>query len=130
VENFTLKKLVGVLASLAGIMLISSVDLSGETDEHRGSFPHKSPTQIAIGDALALGSAVLYGFYTILMKKRIGDEARVDMLLFFGFVGFFNTIALWPGFFVLHFTGEEVFELPPTGKIWAIVLVSSLSCGV
>jgi len=105
--------------------LISSVDISGKTDENRGSFPHKSPTQIAIGDALALGSAILYAFYTILMKKRIGDEARVNMLLFFGFVGFFNTIALWPGFFALHFTGVEVFELPPTRKIWAIVLVSS-----
>lgn len=122
-----MKKLIGVLASLAGIILISSIDLSGETDENRGSFPHKSPAQIAIGDALALGSAVLYGFYTIFMKKRIGDEARVDMLLFFGFVGLFNMIALWPGFFILHFTGVEVFELPPNRRIWAIVLVSSPS---
>ena len=58
------------------------------------------------------------------MKKRIGDESRVDMLLFFGFVGFFNMIALWPGFFILHFTGVELFELPPTGRIWSIILVS------
>lgn len=49
VENFTLKKLVGVLSSLAGIILISMVDLSGDNDDHRGSFPHKSQRQIAIG---------------------------------------------------------------------------------
>lgn len=122
-----MRKLIGVLASLAGIILISTVDLSGTTDKNRGSFPHKSPTQIAIGDTLALGSAVLYGIYTIFMKKRIGDEGRVDMLLFFGFVGAFNMVALWPAFLVLHFTGVETFELPPTNTIWTIVLVGRIS---
>ncbi|KAL8683770.1 MAG: hypothetical protein Q9186_000256 [Xanthomendoza sp. 1 TL-2023] len=61
VENFTLKKLIGVIASFAGILLISSVDISGDNDKNRGSFPHKSSHQITIGDALALLSAVLYG---------------------------------------------------------------------
>ena len=127
VEQFTIKKLIGVLASLAGVVLISSVDISGESDENRGSFPHKSPKQIAIGDALALASAVLYGFYTVMMKKRIRTEDRVNMPVFFGFVGAFNIILLWPGFFVLHFTGVETFEIPPTRRIWAIVLVSHIS---
>lgn len=67
----------------------------------------------------------MYGIYTTLMKKRIGDESRVDMTLFFGLVGLFNFIVLLPGFFVLHFTGIETFELPPTRRIVAIVLVSS-----
>lgn len=50
VEHFSYKKLIGVLASLAGIILISSVDLSGkDNDEHRGNFPHKTQGQIAIG---------------------------------------------------------------------------------
>ena len=123
VERFTLKKLIGVLASLAGVVLISSVDISGESDENRGSFPHKSPRQIAIGDALALGSAILYGLYTVTMKKRIRTEERVNMPLFFGFVGAFNIALLWPGFFVLHFIRIETFELPPTKRIWTIILV-------
>ena len=123
VEKFAIKKLIGVLASLAGIILISSIDISSNNDKNRGSFPHKSHKQIAIGDALAFVSAVMYGIYTILMKKRIGDEARVDMSLFFGFVGLFNLITLLPGFFILHFTGIETFELPPTRRILAIVLV-------
>ena len=124
VEKFTLKKLVGVLTSLAGVALISSVDLSGDNDENRGTFPHKSQRQLAIGDAIALASAVIYGLYTVIMKKRIGDESRVSMPLFFGFVGLFNMFFLWPGFFVLHFTGVERFQLPPTRRILAIVLVS------
>ena len=123
VEKFTLRKLIGVLASLTGVVLISSVDISGESDENRGSFPYKSPKQIAIGDTLALASAVLYGLYTVMMKKRVRTEERVNMLLFFGFVGAFNIILLWPGFLILHFTAIETFEIPTTKRIWAIVLV-------
>lgn len=40
VEQFSFKKLVGVLVCLAGIILISTVDLSGkDNDKNRGSFP-------------------------------------------------------------------------------------------
>ncbi|KAL8967847.1 MAG: hypothetical protein Q9197_005198 [Variospora fuerteventurae] len=123
VENFTLKKLIGVFACFAGVVLTSGADISGDNDKNRGSFPHKSGQQVSIGDALALLSAVLYGIYTTLMKKRIGDEARVNMALFFGLVGLFNIVTLLPGFLVFHYTGVEPFELPPTKRIWAIILV-------
>ncbi len=59
------------------------------------------------------------------MKKRMGNEARVEMTLFFGLVGLFNVITLLPGFLILHYTGVEMFELPPTGRILTIVLVNS-----
>lgn len=125
VETFSVRKLVGVLASLAGVVLISSVDLSGRSDEDRGSFPHKSTASIAIGDGMAFFSAIVYGLYVTVMKRRVGDEDRVNMPLFFGLVGVFNLVFLWPGFFILHWTGVEPFALPPTGKIWTIVFVSS-----
>ncbi|RKF60988.1 putative vacuolar membrane protein [Erysiphe neolycopersici] len=126
VEIFSCRKLFGVLASLIGIILISIVDLSGENnDEHRGNFPHKSQSEIALGDAMAIASALLYGIYTVLMKKRIGNEDRVNMPLFFGLIGLFNLILLWPGFLVLHLSRIETFELPPTRHIWLIVLLNS-----
>ncbi|KAL1797668.1 hypothetical protein ACET3X_004274 [Alternaria dauci] len=127
VERFTLLKLIGVLASLGGVALISMVDVSGETDENRGSFPHKTPKELAIGDVMAFVSAVLYGFYTVFMKARIGDETRVNMPLFFGLVGLANVLLLWPGFIILHLTGIEPFELPPTSRILNIVLINSAS---
>jgi len=127
VETFSLTKSLGVLASLAGIALISTVDLSGSSDKHRGSFPHKSVHEIAVGDVMALISAVLYGIYAVFMKARIGDESRVNMPLFFGLVGLFNVLLLWPGFFILHYTGVETFELPPGGKVVGIILVNSVS---
>ena len=123
VERFTIRKLIGVLASLTGIILISSIDVSGDQDKNRGSFPHKSHKEIAIGDVLALASAVMYGIYTTVMKKKIGDESRADMFMFFGFVGVINIITLLPGFFVLHFIGIETFELPPTKRVLVIVMV-------
>ncbi|KAF6843798.1 vacuolar membrane protein [Colletotrichum musicola] len=127
VEGFTLRKFIGVLASLTGIVLISTVDLSGSSDENRGSFPHKTTAQIAIGDAMAIFSAFVYGLYVTVMKRRVGNEDRVNMPLFFGLVGLFNVLLLWPVFFILHFTGLEPFQLPPTGKIWAIVIGNSVS---
>ncbi|KAI1801391.1 hypothetical protein F4811DRAFT_555900 [Daldinia bambusicola] len=128
IEPFSVRKLIGVLASLAGIILISTVDLSGkDNDDNRGNFPHKSQQQIAIGDAMAIFSAVVYGLYVVVMKVRIGNEERVNMPLFFGLVGIFNIFILWPLFFILHFTGIEPFELPPSGKVWAIIVLNSLS---
>lgn len=74
--------------------------------------------------AVAFASAIVYGIYIVVMKKKVGNEDRVNMPLFFGLVGFFNLVFLWPGLFILHFTGVEPFALPPTGKVWMIVLVS------
>ncbi|KAI1104896.1 hypothetical protein F4804DRAFT_169755 [Jackrogersella minutella] len=128
IEAFSVRKLAGVLASLAGIILISTVDLSGaDNDDSRGNFPHKSQRQIAIGDAMAFISAVVYGLYVVVMKMRIGNEDRVNMPLFFGLVGCCNIVILWPLFFILHFTGIEPFEFPPTGKIWLIIILNSIS---
>lgn len=107
VETFSMRKLVGVLASLTGVALISMVDLSGRSDDNRGSFPHKTPGQIALGDTMAFMSAVLYGIYVTMMKRRVGNEDKVNMQLFFGLVGVFNLSLLWPLFFVLHWTGME-----------------------
>jgi solute carrier family 35 protein F5 len=125
VERFTVKKLCGVLASLAGIILISTVDLSGQSDKNRGSFPHKTTRELAIGNAMAFFSAVLYGVYAVVMKKRIGDESKVNMPLFFGLVGLFDVMLLWPFFIILHLIGMETWELPPTGKVVAIIMVLS-----
>lgn len=129
VERFSAKKLIAVLASLAGIALISSIDLSGRDNDadHRGDFPEKTTWELAVGDGLAFMSAVMYGIYAVFMKSRIGDESRVNMPLFFGLVGLMNVVLLWPGFFILHFTGIETFALPPGGRVTIIIIANSLS---
>ncbi|KAF4468975.1 integral membrane [Fusarium albosuccineum] len=127
IERFSAPKVLGVAASLFGVILISTVDLSGKSDEARGSFPHKTSAQIAIGDSMAFFSAVIYGLYVTVMKKKVPNEDKVDMQIFFGMVGVFNLILLWPLFFILHWTGLETFELPPSGTIWGIILFNAVS---
>lgn len=128
IERFTLRKLLGVLASLAGVILISQVDLSNDSnDSNRGSFPHKTRGEIAVGDAMAFCSAIIYGIYTIVLKAKVGSESNVNMPLFFGLVGFFNAIFLWPIFLILHFSHLEAFHFPPTSRVWTIVLVNGMS---
>ena len=130
VEKFTIRKFMGVIASLIGIILISRVDLTSSndnaSDDNSGSFANKPAAEIALGDAMAAFSAVMYGIYTIVMKRQVGDESRVNMALFFGLVGFFNMVLIWPGFIIMHFSGLETFELPPTKRIWSILMVCFL----
>lgn len=45
--------------------------------------------------------------------------------MFFGFVGLFNLLLLWPGFFLLHYTGFEAFEFP-SKLIWMCIVINGL----
>ncbi|KIW85980.1 hypothetical protein Z517_01374 [Fonsecaea pedrosoi CBS 271.37] len=141
-EKFTWRKLCGVLASFAGIMLISSVDFSGNADgaspdsppagerailRREDTFPDKSPSELALGDAFALLSAIIYGVYTVTLKKTTlkALPRSLNMPLFFGLVGTCNLILLFPLFPILHFTGLEPFAFPPSRRIWTILLINS-----
>ncbi|KIW33786.1 uncharacterized protein PV07_00610 [Cladophialophora immunda] len=143
-EKFTWRKLCGVLASFAGILLISSVDFSAKTDggapdsqqslgarsilsKRVDTFPDKSPSELALGDAFALFSAIIYGIYTITLKKTTVKALprSLNMPLFFGLVGTCNLILLFPLFPILHFSGLEPFSLPPSRRIWTILLINS-----
>ena len=121
VELFTPTKLASVVASLAGISLIATTDLAPAAS----TTGHRSPLQIFVGDAMALLSALAYATYITLLKVRVGDESRVDMQRFFGFVGLFNVVFLWPGLVLLHCAGGEPFALPPQTRVWAIVLANA-----
>lgn len=127
VETFTIKKLIGVLASFTGVLLISSVDFYGDHNKNRGSFPKKTSRELAIGDIMALSSAVLYGVYAVGLSKSIGHESRINMPLFFAILGVFGIVLLWPGFLVLHFLGIEPFHLPPTRFVWTVIFASAAS---
>ncbi|KIW98045.1 uncharacterized protein Z519_01629 [Cladophialophora bantiana CBS 173.52] len=144
-EKFTWRKLCGVLASFAGIILISSVDFSAKTDgdvsgsppqlraeggsisKRVDTFPDKPPSELALGDAFALFSAIIYGVYTITLKKTTikALPRSLNMPLFFGLVGTCNLVLLFPLFPVLHYTGQEPFSFPPSGRIWTILLINS-----
>ena len=146
-EKFTWRKLAGVLASLGGIALISKIDMGNASDASSSTdsdtaerslhlliravkeFPDKTARELALGDALALLSAVLYGVYTVMLKQTTLSAAplELNMPLFFGLVGAWNFILLLPLFPVLHWIGIETFELPPTSRIWWILVLNSVA---
>lgn len=101
--------------------MISNGSAFDSSDEN----PH-NPTDPLFGDFLALLGAFFYGCYAVFLKLRIQRESRVNMPLFFGFVGLFNVFLLWPAFILLHICGIESFQFPPNGAIWAMVAINAL----
>lgn len=91
-------------------------------DAPPASTPHAG--QRLLGDSLALLSAFFYALYVTLLKVRIRSEARIDMQLFFGFVGLFNVLACWPIGVLLHLTGVERFALPSSRRAVVALLIN------
>lgn len=119
--------------SLIGVSLVSYSDhLSGGDDiidkdpllADQGRYLSSIPAPL-IGDILALLGAIFYGCYTTLLKLRIGSEDRIDMSLFFGFVGAFNVLLLWPMIPILNYIGLETFQLPMNATLWVIILLNA-----
>lgn len=118
VETFTMAKMVALLISIIGVVLVTTQDTSvSDTQDFL--------TDLIIGDILALIGAALYGCYTVFLKYKVRNEERVSMPLFFGFVGIFNLCVLWPAILLLDVTGLEPFELPSTTNIWYIVAANA-----
>ncbi|KAH0602656.1 uncharacterized protein H6S33_008306 [Morchella sextelata] len=125
IERFSWTKLFSVFLSIAGISLISSIDFDSHKESVAGKYD-KTPAEIMLGDGMALFGAFSYGVYTTLLKVRVGHESRVSMQMFFGFVGLFNLLGLWPGLLLLHAMGVEKFQLPPDNRVWWIVAINAL----
>ncbi|KAI0068388.1 hypothetical protein BV25DRAFT_1793900 [Artomyces pyxidatus] len=127
VDTFTIAKIGAVLTSFCGVLLVSLSDSGNSSPAplpNARSLPSGHTLIPLLGDSLALLSAFFYAFYVILLKVRIRSESRIDMQLFFGFVGLFNILALWPVGVVLHLTGVEPFELPTKGRSIAGLLIN------
>ena len=82
---------------------------------------------------LALVAALAYAVYIVLLKKALNHEDKLDIPMFFGFVGAFSFILLWPFFFLLHYAELEGFEAPSAYQLTLILangLIGSLAEGL
>lgn len=114
-------------ASFGGVILVSLSDsVQPQQPPGPASRPLAHVVDLAphpiLGDTLALISALFYAFYVILLKVRIRSESRVDMQLFFGFVGLFNILLCWPMGIFLHLIGVETLELPKGDAVAALAI--------
>ncbi|KAH7883694.1 hypothetical protein F5I97DRAFT_1894873 [Phlebopus sp. FC_14] len=125
VESLTLIKLCAVLTSFGGVVLVSLSDSSSSQVPVGSSFNTEAINLLpVIGDILALFSALFYAIYLIFLKVQIKEESRIDMQLFFGFVGLFNILLLWPAGILLHLFGVEKLEFPSTNAAVLAILVN------
>ncbi|KAJ7361622.1 hypothetical protein DFH08DRAFT_844703 [Mycena albidolilacea] len=127
VEMLTLAKTVAVVTSFGGVILVSLSDsVQPQQPPGPASRPLAHVVDLAphpiLGDTLALISALFYAFYVILLKVRIRSESRIDMQLFFGFVGLFNILSCWPIGIFLHLVGVETLELPKGDAVAALAI--------
>ncbi|KAF6006167.1 hypothetical protein HII13_005288 [Brettanomyces bruxellensis] len=105
--------------SIAGIILVTSNDnpVKNEAAEQA----------IMWGNLLALAGALCYGVYSILLKLNVKEDSRIDMKLFFGFVGLFNFLLLWPPLIIMNKLGYERLELPPNKSVYIIIIFNCIA---
>ncbi|KAI6145826.1 hypothetical protein BKA82DRAFT_4161769 [Pisolithus tinctorius] len=122
VEAIAMVNIGAVLLSFGGVVLVSFSDSSQDPGPYSMTGPFH--LLLVIGDILALLSALLYAIYMILLKVKIREESRIDMQLFFGFVGLFNIFLCWPIGLLLHIFGVERLELPNTRQTLVAIIVN------
>lgn len=123
IDKFTTKKLLCVIISMAGVILIN-VSQSPPTDDHNKYQP-KNPK---LGNTLALAAAFCYALYLIIMKVKCGTGTKTtNERRLFGYVGLVTALFGVPVLFLVHILDIEKFEFPPPNNtILVMVLVNSV----
>jgi solute carrier family 35 protein F5 len=73
----------------------------------------------------SLVGAFFYACYVVMLRHKVDHEDNLEIPMFFGFVGLFNFLLIWPGFFVLNYTKIEVFKSPSLEQV-GLILVNGL----
>ncbi|GFX99979.1 solute carrier family 35 member F5 [Trichonephila clavipes] len=77
------------------------------------------------GAVWSILGAFFYAAYVVLLRRKVDNEEMLDIPMFFGFVGLFNLLFLWPGFVFLHYTKVEEFQWPSNHQ-WLLLLCNGL----
>ena len=76
-----------------------------------------------LGDTVAIGSALCYAVYTTLLEHKLGDDADVDMLSLFAFLGLAVVFTMAPlGALAVWLNMEPVPVMPPWPVVRLLVL--------
>lgn len=97
-DRLTFSKVFAVGLSFGGAIMVTV----SEIDEPSSSR----------GIILSISSAFFYACYLVLVKRKNDTDEKIDIIEFFGFVGLWNILLLWPLFLVLNFSQLEPFEMP------------------
>lgn len=121
-DRFSVKKMICVVFSLSGVILISVSE--SEPSGNGGSLEPKNPM---LGNCFALAGALCYALYLIIMKMKCGTgDKATDERKLFGWVGVFTFLLGCPLLFMVDFLGVEKFLLPPNKIVFLMVGINSV----
>ncbi|ODQ80636.1 hypothetical protein BABINDRAFT_160888 [Babjeviella inositovora NRRL Y-12698] len=129
VEKFTLFKLLSLVVSFVGIILINIKANGGQISlvvyflTMDDTYKPKNPL---LGNCFAIMASVMYSLYLVLLKVRIGNDVTVNERHVFGLVGVATLLTCWPLIILAHYTGFETFALPPSTTVWLMLGVNGV----
>ncbi|XP_057540157.1 thiamine-repressible mitochondrial transport protein THI74-like isoform X2 [Amaranthus tricolor] len=123
-DSITSVKTIAVFISMAGVFL-TTFGKTWAPDQILNASEERLHT--ITGDIYGLLSAMLYGLFTVLLKKYCGSEGnKADVQKLFGYIGLFTFICFWWLAWPLDLVGlEPKFELP-NSSTREIVLVNGV----
>ena len=113
-EHLTLAKAGGVLLSMTGAAIVGLKDAERQSSEGGAEMPVHS----ALGDAIAVFAALMYGVYTVVLRRRCPSDDEVSMPLVLGYMGLFNAFF----FGVVVVSLEVAAPVPPFAGLSLAVL--------
>ena len=69
--------------------------------------------------------AIFETFYKKFGTKKDDPASTLNGLRFLGYIGVHNLLWLWPPIIILHFTGVEPFEIPPSMELFGMLVLNS-----
>ncbi|EGV62976.1 hypothetical protein PSN45_004755 [Yamadazyma tenuis] len=125
IDSFSVSKVVCTAVSFLGVLLVNFSESKGEASDGDNKFVPKNPK---LGNTLAIAGALMYAFYLIIMKVKVGTGNRcTNERQLFGLVGVATLVLGAPVLYVADIYGYETFEFPPPN---AITLLSIFINGV
>jgi solute carrier family 35 protein F5 len=95
-EKFTLFKLGCIGALMLGTAMVTLADAGAVGGESGGGSGNVGDQGSVAGDMLCLLSSIIYGAYTVAIRRMLGEDEGVAMTLFFGFMGGLIFIGVGP----------------------------------
>ncbi|KRX79134.1 Solute carrier family 35 member F5 [Trichinella nativa] len=100
--------------SIVGVSMVSYVDHT--------SFEVSTP----LGVVWAIFGSIGYSTYVVLLRHQVDCEEKLEIPMFFGFVGVFCLLTLWPALFLFDYLGIESLHPMPNSSQWRYIILNGL----
>ncbi|KRX20534.1 Solute carrier family 35 member F5 [Trichinella nelsoni] len=79
-----------------------------------------------LGVVWAIFGSIGYSTYVVLLRHQVDCEEKLEIPMFFGFVGVFCLLTLWPALFLFDYLGIESLHPMPNSSQWRYIILNGL----